>query len=334
MPPATELERLQRAGRNLDRALTAVALGALAFSTVNVALLAISHGVPVWIAWLLEPLVGIALWAVLSSDAVLSRYGASGGVWAWTLRAFTGLVTLILNIWSSVFTTRSTGQLEVAPDPAGILLHSIAPVLLILLAEAAPRYRAQFAAITARLESAAPTRPHTPDRSTPAPAVPGAHPTAAHNTPQAPTATARSADAADQGNADDAAGSEPAADTDDAPPSPPSASAPAAVEGGTAAGPQPDPTRPKSPASSPDSNATHPGPPPLYRSGPEPGSSPDPRRHSKKQRRREQRARNDARARAILLVEPDITGAELARRLGVETRSGQRILHRVTHTND
>ncbi|MFB9803872.1 hypothetical protein, partial [Streptomonospora salina] len=159
MAAEAELRRIQRAGRTLDVALSAVAAGALAFSTVNVALLAIAHGVPAWIAWLLEPLVGIALWAVLSSDAVLSRYGRSAGGWAWCLRTFAGVATLTLNIWSSVFT--GTGSdLAWSPNPAGILLHAVAPILLILLAEAAPRYRAAFAAISADLTT--PTAPVSP----------------------------------------------------------------------------------------------------------------------------------------------------------------------------
>lgn len=80
---------------------------------------------------------------------------------------------------------------------------------------------------------------------------------------------------------------------------------------------------------------TAPSSPPLAPSGPTPHAGPDTRRHrskkAKKRSKRQRRAHNDARARAILLTEPDISGAELARRLGVETRSGQRILQRVSH---
>ncbi|GAA1778366.1 hypothetical protein [Streptomonospora arabica] len=264
---STELQRIQRAGRTLDYALTAVAAGALAFSTVNVALLAIAHGVPAWIAWLLEPLVGIALWAVLSSDAVLSRYGRSAGAWAWCLRTFAGVATLTLNVWSSVFSGFGR-HLVWAPDPAGILLHAIAPLLLILLAEAAPRYRAAFAAITAELTVPAPV-PQPPA----APPAAGAK-TAPFEAPEAP----RHASASSRSSL-------PSLD----------------------AGEQlVDPASPRT--------GLH---PPPDASGPAPS-------------RRSRRERTDARARAILLLEPDITGADLARRLGVAPRSGQRILERIT----
>ncbi|PSK96127.1 hypothetical protein CLV63_1129 [Murinocardiopsis flavida] len=311
---ATELTRIQRAGRNLDRALTAVAAGALAFSTVNVALLAIAHGVPAWIAWLLEPLVGIALWAVLSSDAVLSRYGASAGVWAWLLRAFTGGVTLTLNVWSSVFTTGAGGVLRLDPDPAGILLHAIAPVLLILLAEAAPRYRAEFARIETRLRSA-PARPAAPAPRSPGrgPAAPGpgepAEALSAHlwyGTPPAGTA-GRSGPQAPEG---------PAAGPD------PGATPPPAAAAATAPAPRP----PHGPDPAAHNPSTGPAPP----APPDAAPGPDPTRLSRKKKRKHRRDRNDARARRILADHPHITGAELARRLGVQTRSGQRILNRIT----
>ena len=241
---AEETARIQRAATRLDRALTVVACGALAFSTVNVALLAIDHGVPAWIAWMLEPLVGIALWAVLSSDAVLSRYGMRAGAAAWLLRSFTGGATLVLNVWGSVFATGAGGRLVWDPDPAGILLHAIAPVLLILLAEAAPRYRARFARITARLrQDASRTSPQdTPDGS--AAAAPPGGPTTASAVP------------------------------------------------GAAAGAPLQPAADRVP-------------------------------------QRDSRAETEARARAVLEAEPSISGAELARRLGVQPRTGQRILNRL-----
>ncbi|MFD0801962.1 hypothetical protein ACFQZU_11640, partial [Streptomonospora algeriensis] len=187
MPAATaheDIARIRRAARRLDAALTAVAAGALAFSTVTVARLAIDHGVPAWIAWMLEPLVGIALWAALSSDAVLARYGRTSGWRAWLLRTFTGAATLVTNIWGSVFAAPRPGHLTWDPDPTGIVLHAIAPVLLILLAEAAPRYRAAFAAITATLAS--PNEPATGANT----ATTGAwahHPTRPPQRPTGPT---------------------------------------------------------------------------------------------------------------------------------------------------
>ncbi|MUL41629.1 hypothetical protein FZ103_10645 [Streptomonospora sp. PA3] len=289
MATEAELRRIRRAGRTLDYALTAVAAGALAFSTVNVALLAIAHGVPAWIAWLLEPLVGVALWAVLSSDAVLSRYGRSAGGWAWGLRTFAGVATLTLNIWSSVFA--GTGRhLALSPDPAGILLHAIAPILLILLAEAAPRYRAAFAAITADLtaQTASPT-PQPPSTVGDECFQDDRHPR-----PESPTAPVQEGSARPGATAD----ADPAAH--DSP------------HDGAAARRL---TQPRTAATLAPAFGLNPPPP-------------EPATAAKSRRRR--RERTDARARSILLLEPDITGAELARRLGVAPRSGQRILERIT----
>ncbi|GAB3444527.1 hypothetical protein GCM10027570_13890 [Streptomonospora sediminis] len=235
-----EIAQIQRAAKRLDAALMAVAAGALAFSTVTVAELAIDHGVPAWIAWMLEPLVGIALWAALSSDAVLARYGRASGWRAWLLRTFTGATTLTTNIWGSVFAAPRPGRLEWDPDPTGIVLHAIAPVLLILLAEAAPRYRAHFAAITTTLTS--------PDAATSGP--------------------------------------------DTAPPGAP--------------GPSP-----------------HPAPTAVTGRGRWPGAEPSAPGQRPPQGGRE------AAARSIVADHPEITGAELARRLGLKTRTGQRIRNRI-----
>lgn len=315
---ATEIGRVQRAGRNLDRALMAVAAGALAFSTVNVAILAIDHGIPPWIAWLLEPLIGVALWAVLSSDAVLSRYGMSAGAWAWCLRAFTGLLTLTLNIWSSVFTTRTSGRLELTPDPAGILLHAIAPVLLILLAEAAPRYRVQFAAIAARLHEAT-NRSDTPPP--PAPPPPPRRPEhSPHDTTRAHAHREHAAFTGGEGEEPEEEGAEPREREKS--------------ESDSSGVSLSDRNTWFAASQSPDSEATLPSSSPLSAIGSEPDSDPGERHRSKKRRRQQRRDRNDARARAILRTEPRITGAQLARRLGVQPRSGQRILNRVHTTRE
>ncbi|CAM3558505.1 hypothetical protein NOGI109294_02410 [Nocardiopsis gilva] len=58
---------------------------------------------------------------------------------AWWLRASTGVATPVLNVWDSVFTTAREGHLRWEVDAGGVLLHAIAPVLLILLADAATR---------------------------------------------------------------------------------------------------------------------------------------------------------------------------------------------------
>jgi len=238
-----EVARIQRAARRLEWALSAVAAGALAFSTVTVGALAIAHGVPALIAWMLEPLVGVALWAGLSSDAVLSRYGRSCGWQARVLRFFTGAATLVTNVWGSVFAIPYAGGLRWDPDATGIVLHAIAPVLLILLAEAAPRYRAAFAEITADLR-------RQQERENPAGSRPAAGPPAVSDDARIPFV-------ADGGGSNGAVGAQ------------------------------------------------------------------------KSQGKRMSHGDREDMARSIVAAEPDISGAELARRLGVRARTGQRILNRL-----
>ncbi|THJ27172.1 hypothetical protein E7Y31_23040, partial [Candidatus Frankia alpina] len=73
--------------------------------------------------------------AALTGDAVLSRKGLTAGVWATRLRWYAGGATLLLNSWES----------WASADPAVIVVHTIPPTLLFVLAEAASPYRVRFA---------------------------------------------------------------------------------------------------------------------------------------------------------------------------------------------
>jgi hypothetical protein len=148
---AAEIARVRRTGEWIDRALFVVAAGALIFTCANVTLFAVIHGTPWFIGWLLDPLTSVALLAVLIGDGALSRHGVRAGAWAAVVKLGTGMATWAMNVWASV----------AGGDPAAVLLHSIAPGLLIGLAHAAPVYRIGFAAILDRLtaELAAADRP-------------------------------------------------------------------------------------------------------------------------------------------------------------------------------
>ncbi|GAA0593682.1 DUF2637 domain-containing protein [Actinomadura livida] len=68
---------------------------------------------------------------------------------------------------------------------------------------------------------------------------------------------------------------------------------------------------------------------------PKPDKAPPPRKAPQRKPARRQPPRsvatdNEARALAIIDAEPDITGTELGRRLGISTRQGQRLLSRLT----
>lgn len=137
-----EIKCLVRAGRQIATALTFVALLALVFTMVNVTLFAAHEGVPWFIAWLLDPVASVALGSMILAEGVLARYECEPGRWVSITKWFSGLATWAMNIWSSA----------VAGAAAGVLLHSIAPGIVLGLAEAAPWVRRQLATVVGRLE--------------------------------------------------------------------------------------------------------------------------------------------------------------------------------------
>ncbi len=158
-------ERLRRFGVALDRALWAVTAMVCLFSLVNVHDVATHHGTDDPQAWLLAPIVDVALIAALRADAVLSAANLPPGGWAAALRWFAGIATWLLNVWDAAFPGTGSDL-----DPGAIVTHSVPPVILILLAEAAVAYRRKFTALPAGVATVAvPATP--PDVDTPAPAA-------------------------------------------------------------------------------------------------------------------------------------------------------------------
>jgi hypothetical protein len=103
---------------------------------------AVEHGMDPAVAWLVDPLLSVALLAALLGEGVLARHGESGGAWPRVLRWGTAGATLTANTWAPI----------VAQEPAGVVLHALPPLLLVVLAEAAPRLRLRLAALAARLD--------------------------------------------------------------------------------------------------------------------------------------------------------------------------------------
>ncbi|AZQ72769.1 hypothetical protein EKH77_17450 [Streptomyces luteoverticillatus] len=141
MPPADQIKALTRLQAGLTSVLIVVAVVALAFTATNVTLFAISHRVSPWIAWLLDPMVAVALGAVLIVDGRLLEYGVQPSGWASGLRWFAGMGTWVMNCWDSLWPEGTVFGVPHAVDPAGLVLHSVPPVLLIVLAEAITHYR-------------------------------------------------------------------------------------------------------------------------------------------------------------------------------------------------
>jgi hypothetical protein len=152
MRHARDIERLRAIQARLTWVLIVIAIIALIFTATSVTLFARRHGVHPGIAWLLDPMVALALGAVLFTDGVLAEYGIRPRGWSSVLRYFAGLATWVMNCWSSVWPDGTPVGVPEHADPAGLVLHSIPPVLLIVLAEAVTGYRRAILAKVAELE--------------------------------------------------------------------------------------------------------------------------------------------------------------------------------------
>jgi hypothetical protein len=140
-----EAQWLTKLGRYGARTLCGVAVLALLFTMVNVQIFAAQGQGPDhfewWIAWLLDPMASITLGAAVVARSILADYNRQER-WLDITMWYSGICTWTMNIWVAA----NHGI------PSGVVLHSVAPGLILLLAEAAPRVRKHFAAIRAELE--------------------------------------------------------------------------------------------------------------------------------------------------------------------------------------
>ncbi|MFD7085373.1 DUF2637 domain-containing protein [Streptomyces sp. NPDC059918] len=121
--------------------------GAMLYSVLTVTPLMAAHTAVEWrwTAPILPLVVDAAVVIVVRLDSVLARLGGSGGAWPVGLRWMTGAMTLALNIGASAL----------AGDMVGVAIHSVAPLLLIVTAEAGLAYRRAIAAAVHGLEEQA-----------------------------------------------------------------------------------------------------------------------------------------------------------------------------------
>lgn len=133
--------------RSVDRTLAvgswAITVGAVLYSVLTVTPLVRTVSPPgwQWTAPILPLVVDAAVVIVVRLDAAVSRLGTDAGRWPAVLRWMTGLMTLSLNV----------GRSALNGDRVGVAVHAVAPLLLIVTAEAARAYRRTIAAALARI---------------------------------------------------------------------------------------------------------------------------------------------------------------------------------------
>lgn len=130
-------DEIRRLGRIISATTWTIAAIVVIFSVITATAFVSSHGTKQWAA----PLIGLAVDAAfvmsLSADSFLSRHALpDAGLWPRLLRWFTGACSIFLN----------DGIAIAAHDWIGVAIHTIAPALLLLLAEAAPAYHRAFRA--------------------------------------------------------------------------------------------------------------------------------------------------------------------------------------------
>jgi hypothetical protein len=130
-------DQLRSIERTLSGGTWIITFGAILFSVLTVTPL-VERVTPDdwdWTAFILPLVVDAAVVIVIRLDSVVSRLGESGGRWPALLRWMTGLMTLGLN----------TADSWLKGDKVGVAVHAVAPLLLIVTAEAALAYRRAIA---------------------------------------------------------------------------------------------------------------------------------------------------------------------------------------------
>jgi hypothetical protein len=122
--------RIERVRDQVDRLCWAGIVLGLAFTATNVQVFA-AAGAAVWslpwlAAWVLDPTVALVLLSVLRAEQVTARYQVRTGPWVRAAKWFTLAATYLMNTWSS----------WAAGSTAGVVLHSVPPLLVFVAAEA------------------------------------------------------------------------------------------------------------------------------------------------------------------------------------------------------
>ncbi|MEU9110025.1 DUF2637 domain-containing protein [Streptomyces xanthophaeus] len=136
-------QQVDAADRTL-RLTWAIVAGAVLFSVLTVTPL-VQRVTPEgwdWTAPILPIVVDAAVVIVVRVDTIVARLDGDAGAWPLALRWLTGLMTLLLNVGDSMLKN----------DWVGVGVHSVAPVLLIVTAEASLKWRRAITAAVIRIE--------------------------------------------------------------------------------------------------------------------------------------------------------------------------------------
>ncbi|TCO45538.1 hypothetical protein EV646_108161 [Kribbella antiqua] len=187
--------RVESVRTQVDRCMWVGIVLGLAFTMVNVQAFAAQGAVlwslPWFAAWLLDPMVSLVLIAVLRAEQITARYQVFDDTkWIGKTKKLAFAATYVMNTWAS-FGHR---------DIAGIVLHSVPPLLVFCAAETAPVLRDRLTEAVLRAERAAaladPEGPShrldTPPAAAELPATTNDAQTAAETTETAPAAKANS----------------------------------------------------------------------------------------------------------------------------------------------
>ncbi|MFB9688421.1 hypothetical protein [Amycolatopsis plumensis] len=122
--------RVERVRSQVDRLCWAGIVLGLAFTMANVQWFAAAGSVPwslPWLAaWLLDPTVSLVLLAILRAEQVTARYQVHTGRWVRAAKWLALGATYVMNTWASF----AAGSL------AGVVLHSVPPLIVFAAAEA------------------------------------------------------------------------------------------------------------------------------------------------------------------------------------------------------
>jgi hypothetical protein len=111
-----------------------------------------------WSAWLLDPMVSLVLLAVLRAEQVTTRYQVSTGVWPRVAKWALLSATYVMNTWVS----------WAAGSASGIVLHTVAPLVVVIAAEAVTDLQYALSECVHRAHTTATDHAEQPARPEPA----------------------------------------------------------------------------------------------------------------------------------------------------------------------